>query len=405
MNPPQSRVDRSADGELTLRDPTGNELQTRWQLVPFECLVENFDGRRIPLKQADRNKRTGQYPYYGASGVIDYIDDYLFDGEYLLIAEDGANLRARTTPIAFSAHGRFWVNNHAHVVRPKDGVLLDYLIYWFAQADISDYITGSAQPKLSQAKLNDILVPLPPLAEQRRIAAQLREELAEVAQARAAVEAQLEAAKLLPAALLGRVFQSAEAAAWPIKILGDVLRLRKEVVHPRNKPVGEAVFVGLQHIESQTDCRIGMLPLTMSQLTGRKPRFYAGDIVYGYLRPYLNKVWVAEFDGLCSVDQYVYEVSQDIADAYFIASFMRSPTYLQIAPIAETPGQLPRIRTEEVAVVPIPLPSLTEQRRIAARLREELAEVARARAAVEAQLAALKRLPAALLAQTFRGGS
>lgn len=184
--------------------------------------------------------------------------------------------------------------------------------------------------------------------------------------------------------------------------LGDVLRLRKDVVHPRNKPAGQAVFVGLQHVESHTGRRIGAEPVEMSQLTGRKPRFFAGDIVYGYLRPYLNKVWVADFDGLCSVDQYVYSVNSELADAEFIAWFMRSPVYLRTAPIAETPGQLPRIRTEEVALVPIELPSLSEQRRIARRLRKGFTEFARARAAVEAQLEMINALPASLLAEAFR---
>ncbi len=198
-----------------------------------------------------------------------------------------------------------------------------------------------------------------------------------------------------------RPLEPISAATGVTRHLGDVLDLRKDIVHPRNQPVGEAVFVGLQHIESHTGCRIGADKIQMSQLTGRKPRFFKGDIVYGYLRPYLNKVWVAEFDGLCSVDQYVYSVNQSIADAQFIAFFMRSPLYLRTAPVAETPGQLPRIRTEEVASVPIQLPSLAEQRRIAARLMEELATVAQARAAVEEQLKAINLLPNSLLAAAF----
>ncbi len=94
--------------------------------------------------------------------------------------------------------------------------------------------------------------------------------------------------------------------------LGHLLQLRKEVVHPRDKPEGTAVFVGLEHIEPATGRRIGSVEIEKSQLTGRKPAFRKGDIVYGYLRPYLNKVWIAEFDGLCSVDQYVYLVPVSI---------------------------------------------------------------------------------------------
>ncbi|MDM8532781.1 restriction endonuclease subunit S, partial [Anaerolineales bacterium HSG25] len=134
-------------------------------------IVENHDQKRIPLKSADRSLRSGKYPYYGASGIIDYIDDYLFDGDYLLIGEDGANLLARATPIAFKASGKFWVNNHAHVVKPKSNVLLDWLVRFFDVLDLKPFVTGSAQPKLAQRLFNTIPVPLPPLDEQKQIAA------------------------------------------------------------------------------------------------------------------------------------------------------------------------------------------------------------------------------------------
>jgi len=124
-------------------------------------------------------------------------------------------------------------------------------------------------------------------------------------------------------------------------------------------------------------------------------------IVYGYLRPYLNKVWLADFDGLCSVDQYVYSVDSRQADTAYIAWFMRSPQYLERAPVGLTPGQLPRIRTQEVAKVPLVLSPLSTQRALTARLQAELAAAAALRAALEARLATLDRLPATLLRQVF----
>ena len=141
----------------------------------------------------------------------------------------------------------------------------------------------------------------------------------------------------------------------------------------------------------------------MSQLTGRKPRFYTGDIVYGYLRPYLNKLWVAEFDGLCSVDQYVYEVNREKADTDFVAWFMRSPVYLERAPIDTSPGQLPRIRTEEVASVEINLLPLNQQRALVAKMQDEFTETTALKQTLSARLAALDHLPAALLREAFAG--
>lgn len=259
------------------------------------------------------------------------------------------------------------------------------------------------QSAVQRDKLLALHLALPPLAEQRRIAAILTEQMDAVERARIAAEAQLNAARALPAAYLHAVFGSEEARRWPKTRLGHVLQLRKDVVHPRDMPVGQVTFVGLEHVEGGTGRRRGSILINMAHLTGRKPRFYAGDIVYGYLRPYLNKVWVADFDGLCSVDQYVYSVVSSLADPTFIAWFMRSPTYLAGAPIDTTPGQLPRIRTEEVAGVEVHLPPLDVQKSILARLSELMGCVEVSCTALVAQVAAINALPAALLRRAFAG--
>ena len=139
-----------------------------WRERPLSELTDNFDGIRVPVKEADR--RPGPYPYYGASGVVGNIDDYLFDGEYLLIAEDGENLRTRNTPVAFLARGKFWVNNHAHIVRGNNEADTRFLMYALSSADIGGYLTGSTMPKLTQGNLNRIPLLTPPLSEQRAIA-------------------------------------------------------------------------------------------------------------------------------------------------------------------------------------------------------------------------------------------
>ena len=115
------------------------------------------------------NRTSGEYPYYGASGIVDYVDDYIFDGDYLLISEDGANLVARVTPIAFSISGKNWVNNHAHVLRFDDKYEQKYVEMYLNATDLSKYISGAAQPKLNQKNLNSIPIPLPSKEETQRI--------------------------------------------------------------------------------------------------------------------------------------------------------------------------------------------------------------------------------------------
>jgi type I restriction enzyme S subunit len=135
--------------------------QKGWTEYAFGDLVNNFDGRRVPLKKGDRLDMQGPYSYYGATGVIDHVNQYLFDGEFLLVSEDGANLVVRKYPIAFIASGQFWVNNHAHVVQANDLTTNRYLAYAIEGTNIRQLVTGAAQPKLNQAKLNQISIWLP----------------------------------------------------------------------------------------------------------------------------------------------------------------------------------------------------------------------------------------------------
>jgi type I restriction enzyme S subunit len=295
-----------------------------------------------------------------------------------------------------------------HVVRPGPEITPEWIHYFLRQPSILEAATAHFTGAVGQRRVPDdflivLPIPLPPISDQKRLAAILQEQIDAVERARAAAEAQLEAAKTLPAAYLRAVFKSPEAQRWARRRLGEILRLRKDIVHPYDNPNGLATFVGLEHIESGTGARTGSVAIEMSELNGRKPRFYKNDIVYGYLRPYLNKVWIADFDGLCSVDQYVYSVDTSEADTTFIVWFMRSPDYLERAPIDRTPGQLPRIRTEEVATVELNLPPVTEQQRIAAALNEQMAKSGRLRKSLEAQLDAINKLPAAFLRKVFSG--
>jgi len=119
-------------------------------------IFENYDYLRKPLSSMERETFKGEYPYYGAQGIIDYVREYRCDGEYMLIAEDGENLMSRTQPIAIIANGKYWVNNHAHIVRTNNLANLYYTCYALNHLDITGYVTGSAQPKLSQGNLNRI---------------------------------------------------------------------------------------------------------------------------------------------------------------------------------------------------------------------------------------------------------
>ena len=145
-------------------DPVTNEKG--WEVKNLEKICENYDFMRKPITAKDRSQ--GQIPYYGASGIVDYVKDYIFDVEYLLISEDGANLLARSTPIAFSIKGKTWVNNHAHVLKFSNRTVQQYVEFTINLRDISSIVTGCAQPKLTQANLNKIPIAFPPLTLQQQ---------------------------------------------------------------------------------------------------------------------------------------------------------------------------------------------------------------------------------------------
>jgi len=147
-------------------DPANPE--TQWDRKPFGGLMECKNRIRVPVKKSERETTEGTHPYYGASGIVDYVDDYLFEGEHLLISEDGANLVARVTPIAFIATGQFWVNNHAHVFVENGCLDAVYCETLFSLLDLSNHITGSAQPKLNKGNLDKIMIPVPPLEIQTK---------------------------------------------------------------------------------------------------------------------------------------------------------------------------------------------------------------------------------------------
>ncbi|WP_165388034.1 restriction endonuclease subunit S [Vibrio vulnificus] len=144
-------------------------MLSNWETKRISDVCEYKNNKRVPIKSIDRAKRQGGYPYYGASGIVDYIDDYIFDGTYLLISEDGENLRTRNTPIAFKATGQFWVNNHAHILTEKEDGILDYLEYYFSCTSLTPYLTGAVQPKLSKQSLESIEIPVPPLEIRQNI--------------------------------------------------------------------------------------------------------------------------------------------------------------------------------------------------------------------------------------------
>lgn len=145
-----------------------DKLNVNWHSEHFKDITVCFDSFRKPVKASDRKLMQGQYPYYGATGIVDYVNDYKLDGEYLLISEDGKSLEFRNKPIAFIAKGKIWVNNHAHVVQCKEKANITYLMFHINYMDISRWVTGIDQKKLNKENLDSIFIAIPPIELQNQ---------------------------------------------------------------------------------------------------------------------------------------------------------------------------------------------------------------------------------------------
>jgi type I restriction enzyme, S subunit len=154
---------------VIFKDTLLGKLPESWRVLSVGDVCEFLDNLRVPLSSSERAKRKGVYPYYGASGIIDHIDGYLFDESLILLGEDGANIIDRSTPLAFKVAGKIWVNNHAHVLRVKKEFEMDYIVEYLESISYAKYKTGTAQPKLNKENISGIPLPIPPQDEQQII--------------------------------------------------------------------------------------------------------------------------------------------------------------------------------------------------------------------------------------------
>lgn len=202
----QSVLKWAFEGKLTNENVKDGELPEGWGIMKFGEVVNNYDGKRRPLSRDVRAKRQGKFRYYGATEIVDYIDDFLFDGKYLLIGEDGANLVSKSRPLAFIVEGKFWVNNHAHIVQTKELLNIDFLSYYFNSLNLAEYVTGTAQPKLNQANMNKIPIPIPKIGEQNKIVEELESRLSVADKMEESISQSLQQAEALRQSILKKAF-------------------------------------------------------------------------------------------------------------------------------------------------------------------------------------------------------
>lgn len=291
----------------------------------FDEVTINFDKKRVPLSGAQREKRQGNFRYYGAQGVIDHIDDFIFDGTYLLIAEDGENLKSKKQNIAQVVEGQFWVNNHAHIVQGNDLCNTRYLCYLLNSMDLSGYVTGSAQPKLSQANLNAVTLFLPSITVQERIVECLYLFDKKIAANQKINDNLQQQAELLYHERFETVDRDKLPVGWRIVRLGDVATISKKSFNPAKEPEMLLEHYSIPAFDE------AHFPVFEPSTAIKSNKFIVDDSCFmiSKLNPTTKRVWkpyCLTENAVCSTEFIVYKAkSQEITD--FLYSVIDSASF------------------------------------------------------------------------------
>ena len=313
------------------------DIPIHWDVKNLRYAFDFLNHRRIPLSALERGNKQGRYPYYGASGIIDYVDAYLFDEKLLLIAEDGANLLSKSTPLAFLAEGKYWVNNHAHILKPKT----EAYGFWeklLCSVDYTVFITGAAQPKLSRENLGGIRLPIPPINEQLKIEKFIDQKTSEIDQAIAIKEQQIALLNerkqiVIQQAVTQGLDQNVPMKDSGVEWIGEipehweiikVKNLFKLIIEPAPKNND------LELLSVYTD--IGVKPRKELEERGNKAsttdgywKVRKGDIIVNKLLAWMGAIGLSNYDGVTSP---AYDILRAIKplNPYIYHLLFRSPT-------------------------------------------------------------------------------
>jgi len=416
------------------------EVPEGWAWCRFTSVTVNRDSERKPISSANRTNVAKIYDYYGASGKIDKIDKFIFNEKLLLIGEDGANLVTRSKPIAFFAEGQYWVNNHAHCIDSTDKLILEYLCLYINAISLEKYVTGSAQPKMTQDNMNSILIALPPYEEQKRLEFQVNHILKTVS----TIENEKEdivnyissaKSKILDLAIRGKLVPQ-NPNAEPASVLLERIRAEKEelikagkikrdkkesiifrgednsyyrqtgtlienindwnlddipinwelcclgeicdygnCVNVDTKDIDEGAWVlDLEDIEKDSGKVIHKIRKYERDSSSTKHLFKKGQVLYSKLRPYLNKVVLADEEGFCTSEILPLNFS-NVVEPQYALYYLMSPTFLKYANRCSYGVKMPRLGTADGRKAVFPLPPFEEQRRISQHISKIFIEI------------------------------
>ena len=360
-----------------------------------------LDNKRKPVTKRDRT--AGEYPYYGATGILDYVKNYIFDEKLILIGEDGAKWESGEHT-AFIADGKYWVNNHAHVIRPHRDIILDnWMVYFFYLTDLTKHTTGLTVPKLNQANLRNIEIPLPPLAEQKRIVKILDEVFEGVGKVRENAEKNLKNSQELFESYLQNIFAN-PGKDWEEKKLGEVCNIigggtpSKANAKFYDGDIPWATVRDMKfEIIKETEHRI-TIDAVKNSSTNIIPK---GNVIIA-TRVGLGKVCLIENNTAINQDlRGVVPINPNQLLVGYLFQWLKSIAHNIIE--EGTGATVQGVKLPFVKSLLIPLPPLSEQKAIVKKLDALSAETKKLEAIFRRKIADLDELKKSVLKQAFAG--
>mgnify|MGYP001060735176 CR=1 FL=1 len=330
------------------------------KMLQLEECCEILDSMRVPITAKDRKK--GPYPYYGANGVQDYVADYIFDDDLVLLAEDGGNFGSDKRPIAYKVSGKCWVNNHAHVLKPKAGMNVDYLCYSLMFYKVDGMVNGATRMKLTQAAMRRMLIPSRTIEGQKAIVRLLNRIQMLIKVEKEQLKKYDELIKSRFVEMFGNLKKNDRE--WEVCSFTDFAKIDTVMIHDF-KGYEDYPHIGINSIEKETGNILSYRTIKEDSVISGKYLFTSDHIIYSKIRPNLNKVALPGFKGLCSADAYPILPKKERCNRIFLSYTMRSPIFLDYILAYSDRTNLPKVNKIQVEGFRCPMPDIALQEQFA----------------------------------------
>lgn len=392
-----------------------NKIPKDWEVKKLVEICEIMDNQRKPINSSEREKRLisakQKFPYYGATGQVGFIDDYIFDCEAVLLGEDGAPFLDFFKDKAYMVSGKFWVNNHAHILKAKNKISLNaFICYFLNTLDYSPYVSGTTRLKLNQSSMKNIEIPLPPLSEQKAIVDKLDDSFAKIENAitnliNAKENLKLYKQSVLKSAFNGDLLPNTSPTHWEVKKLGEICEKIGDGLHgtPSYNDDGEYFFINGRNISYP----YLIINNNVKRLSSDEALKYKKDFnthtIFVSINGTLGNIGFYNNEKIILGKSVCYLNLKDNVNKYYIFFNLKSNEFLNYANLKATGSTIKNVSLQAMRNFEIPLPPLSEQNLIVAEIDRRFAIVDKTLNLIDKSIQNAKNLKQSILKKAFSG--